>query len=1106
MKNQFRKCMGVLLALMVFLCPCVSALAEGTQNAASELPAGETLVDQEATVPSEAAGSSEISDPADLSETPTIPELSDPQEGTPELSAPQEEIPETLVNQGSADTEKLQEEAEDNEDFLEEIPETRDVQENIADPEDLPEENTDTAESQEQNTNPVESQEKDTDPVDLLEEEEPLGATKSADIAAEPSAVSELSNQWSSPEEYFEQTPCPRAEDGQHHRGTRTVEASCTTEGAVYEYCEICHIQWRTGTIPKKAHEYSEEPEYQKSETCTEPWKKIYKCKNCGNTYSISVPAKEHTWKSGNPDGWTTVVGSEPSCGRAGKMIRECSVCGYTETKEVPATGAHVPDEGSSDCTRNVCTVCGTYLGSTGKEHSIVWQSIGSLDKNGMHLGTCSVCGKIVRGDHVYSDDGDCTTPVYCSVCGQLLEAGSGGHNLYPLFEGDKPYYNYVDNGDGTHTGERQCSNAGCTKGTGVITEPHNYDAGVIIAEPAFGTEGKEIFTCLTCGSQKIQTLAVLEEADTTGDADPKEAARQRFEDLKCVNSSGHNLIEKTTPATCKSEGVKYLQCEYCRWKVDYERIPKTRHQYGEPEYQESKICTEPWEKVYTCKICGNTYSISIPAKNHTWKSDNPDGWTPVVGSEPSCGRAGKMIRECSVCGFTETKEVPATGEHVSDEGKSDCTRNVCTVCGEDLGPTGKEHDIDWKPIGPLNKNGMHLGTCSVCGKTVRGDHIYEDDGDCTTPVECPVCGQLLKEGYDGHSYYPTVDSDGTIHFAGTDNGDGTHTRHCTYEGCTASLNIKEAHNYGDPVITVKPGIGTTGKQVSTCKVCGHKEEEILDALEDPGTSVTPTEEAEETTSPAPTEEAKETAPSAPTEEAEGTTSPAPTEEAKETAPSAPTEEAEETTSPAPTEKTEETTSPAPTEEAKETAPSAPTEEAEETTPSASAQVPSGQPTPAFVSEPERPAVFDNTQPQTTEENSALIKGTVEVSDGKSGYKLSVEVKLPKGAASTSKLTVEDVTSTDKAIKKVVEEKFTGYLAYDIQMYNGSTSVQPDSTVEISLELPKKWTDVAVYRIVNGKMVKVKAKVKDGRIVFATEQFGIYILVNNDSAISLQEA
>ena len=560
--------MGVLLALMVFLCPCVSALAEGTQSAASELPAGETLVDQETTVPSEAAGSSEISDPADFSETPTIPELSDPQEGIPELSDSQEGTLETLVSQGPADTEKLQEEAEDNADF---------------------------------------------------EEEEPLGATKSADIAAEPNAVSEPSNQWSSPEKYFGNTPCSGAENGEHQTGTRTVEASCTTEGAVYQYCIICHIQWRIETIPKKAHEYNEEPEYQKSETCTKPWYKVYKCKNCGNTYSISVSAREHTWKS-----------------------------------------------------------------------------------------------------------------------------------------------------------EKQ------------------------------------------------------------------------------------------------------------------------------------------------------------------------DGWTPVVGGEPSCGRAGKLLRECSVCGFTETKEVAKTGEHVSVEDKSDCTRNVCKVCGKDLGLNGKEHDFDWKPIGSLNKNGQHQGTCSICGKIVCDNHIYEDDGDCTTPVECPVCG--------------------------------------------------------------------------------HKEEKILDALENPGTSVTPTKEAEETT------------------------------------------------------------------------------------PLTPAQAPSGQPAPAFVSEPEMPAVFDNTQPQTTEENSALIKGTVEVPDGKSGYKLSVEVKLPKGAASTSKLTVKDVTDTDKAIKKVVEEKFTGYLAYDLQMYNGSTSVQPDGTVEISLELPKKWIDVAVYRVVNGKMVKVKAKVKDGWIVFATEQFGIYILVNNDSTISLQEA
>lgn len=242
--------------------------------------------------------------------------------------------------------------------------------------------------------------------------------------------------------------------------------------------------------------------------------------------------------------------------------------------------------------------------------------------------------------------------------------------------------------------------------------------------------------------------------------------------------------------------------------------IPQELHKYVVSEYPST--CKDDGRIVYTCEKCGNTYSITIPSPNveHTWKSKEDDGWVPVYGDEPSCRQAGRMIRECEVCGFTETK----TGtklEHISVVSKTDCTRKVCEVCGTDLGASGQQHQIVWKPNGPLTADGEHIGTCTVCGKTFREGHVYQDDNDCTTDVKCEKCGLVVLKGNSEHNRYPLFDENGSPYYNGKDNGDGTHTRYCSNEGCDQVTNVSEPHEYE---------YGADGEAI--CTVCGAKEED----------------------------------------------------------------------------------------------------------------------------------------------------------------------------------------------------------------------------------------------------------------------------------------
>lgn len=69
-----------------------------------------------------------------------------------------------------------------------------------------------------------------------------------------------------------------------------------------------------------------------------------------------------------------------------------------------------------------------------------------------------------------------------------------------------------------------------------------------------------------------------------------------------------------------------------------------------------------------SCNVCGATREVG----DHTYLT--------VVTTAPTCGAVGVMTYTCSVCGDTHTESIPATGSHTYDN-EYDAT---CNVCGEE--------------------------------------------------------------------------------------------------------------------------------------------------------------------------------------------------------------------------------------------------------------------------------------------------------------------------------------------------------------------------------------------------------------------------------------
>ena len=152
-----------------------------------------------------------------------------------------------------------------------------------------------------------------------------------------------------------------------------------------------------------------------------------------------------------------------------------------------------------------------------------------------------------------------------------------------------------------------------------------------------------------------------------------------------CLHT-GYGTTENTVPATCGEAGRVDTICSNCGEVVSTKEIPAT----GAHTWDNGTVTTEPTEttpgvRTYTCAVCGQTRTETIPATGeHTFV------FTKNIA--PACTTEGYDLYTCSGCGATEKRNSkPALG-HKWDSGKvtTEPTETApgvrtytCTVCGE---------------------------------------------------------------------------------------------------------------------------------------------------------------------------------------------------------------------------------------------------------------------------------------------------------------------------------------------------------------------------------------------------------------------------------------
>jgi len=213
--------------------------------------------------------------------------------------------------------------------------------------------------------------------------------------------------------------------------------------------------------------------------------------------------------------------------------------------------------------------------------------------------------------------------------------------------------------------------------------------------------------------------------------------------------------------------------------------------------------CGATGVRTYTCSLCGDSYTETIPATGAHAYDNSCDTSCNVCGATRTVSHvySGSCDQYCNVCGAKKSG-LSIGNPHTYDNA---CDAD-CNVCGEARTVAGHAYDNDCDP------------TCNNCGAVRDAAHSYKAEvtaPDCVnggyTTYTCTVCGDSYKDNYTqaaGHKYDNDCDAD------------------CNVCGATRT---PADHKYVESVMAAA-NCGYEGMSKFTCSVCGDSYTKVIPA------------------------------------------------------------------------------------------------------------------------------------------------------------------------------------------------------------------------------------------------------------------------------------
>ena len=665
------------------------------------------------------------------------------------------------------------------------------------------------------------------------------------------------------------------------------IESTCNEDGTViYEKCSRCgYIQLKEGSpsVNKEGHEFELHTE---EATCYHDYIEYQMCKNCGVIDPSTVDTEETTVKHDFPGlelgEYTTYT--EPTCVGWGYYERHCrnEGCTATDTYNViyplghnwvldgdytVAPSCDHEGEGNVKCTRCGATETGHTFPALAHDYQIQTTVEPTCDKAGKQEEVCVNCKAVKPGSKEIpldplgheqdpaTVDNDCTTPVKCIRCGEIMVEALEHH--FETYQSDNDNH------------WRVCSNPGCSR----IDEksPHVRPDNVACDTPTKCTEcgaslprGTHNYgnyerennlnhtrTCKDCGYVLTQMHVYENDDDCT----------TALECTLCGNVARPAIAQHSfTPWVDNLNGSHTRKCTNMWCKVE----ETVEHSFGtEPartvvNVQESCTVDGSYTDVYVCTAegCGATKQVerTVPAghKFGDWQ----------VETESTCVAAGRHYRECEVCKFREYKEDPADGhdweDHYTVDEEATCAKegsesihcSKCDATKEDkMIPKTNDHKYGALPSEVIPASclepGANIYVCEVCdledyrkieatGHTY-GDFSYNYDATCqkngTMTHECSVCGALETVDDPEHPKTEHLFTDWQPYEGATIDKNATEIAYCDY-GCGTSETREvpdsklHSHTFTNYKIIKEATCLDNAVEQAACDICGTLSEE----------------------------------------------------------------------------------------------------------------------------------------------------------------------------------------------------------------------------------------------------------------------------------------
>jgi len=419
--------------------------------------------------------------------------------------------------------------------------------------------------------------------------------------------------------------------------GHRPGAAATCTEPQV---CEDC------GTILQlpKGHTYEARVI---APTCTEMGYTIYRCKDCGDTYTGDYTDKV-------PHHYHTTV-TPPTCTSSGYTTYTCTNCGDEYVSDYIDKTPHdfvavvtAPTCTEFGFTTYTCRDCGeSYVSDyTDKlPHNYNKQIVApTCTEHGYTVYTCPDCGNEYIGDITDCEQHTYKETVIPPTCTEM------GYSIFKCEACDDEYKgNYTDK------------------------LPHSYKA--VITKPTCTEFGFTTFTCENCGDSYVADYTDKLEHDYEVAVTEPTCTEFGFSTYTCKNCGHsyiadhtdklpHNYKAVVTNPTCTELGFTTYTCEDCGKSYVSDYTDKIAHDYQAVVTEPT--CTEMGFTTYTCKNCGHSYvgdyTDMLGHKLSDWIVDEAATIEHSGQKHIECERCGKVLTNAEIPQLADTDRTDEDG------------------------------------------------------------------------------------------------------------------------------------------------------------------------------------------------------------------------------------------------------------------------------------------------------------------------------------------------------------------------------------------------------------------------------------------------------------